>query len=116
MKKKLPFCEGGPVSYAWPVIARVLGLGCLLNILSITVQAQAKLIRDVDRREEVMNNEYSFLRAGATDVYFLSWSTLWKTGGTRETTNKVKTFGVSSILMVGNTAYLAAGDAQTGSE
>ena len=110
MKKNLAFCEGR-VSYAWSMTVRVLGLSCFLSMLSLTVQAQAELIKDIDQREEVLNNEYRLLTAGSTNVYFVSGNTLWKSSGTTETTTKLKTFtSLSSIAMAGNTAYFGADD------
>ena len=87
------------------MIARVMAICFFAGIVSMEVLGQAELISDVDQREEVLNNEYSQLSAGSTNVYFVSWSSLWKTNGTAETSTKLKTFKfISGIEMVGNNA------------
>jgi ELWxxDGT repeat protein len=110
MIKNVLSCKGR-VFFAWPVIARVTGLSCLLSILSFSVQAQAELIKDIDQREEVFNNEFQILTAGTTNIFFSSWGSLWISNGSPETSVKLKSFKfISDITMVGNTAYFGADD------
>jgi ELWxxDGT repeat protein len=110
MKKRLPFHKCC-ASAAWPNIVRVLKLSCLLLIISVSANAQARLIKDLDLREEITYNEYYLLTAGSTQTYFVRAGELWKSSGTPETTLKLKAFRyVSSILVIGNTAYVAADD------
>jgi ELWxxDGT repeat protein len=110
MKTILPFLKGR-VYTAWPSIARVLTFSCLLSMTLIQATAQIELIKDIDTREEILNNEYSRIAAGSTITYFVSWSELWRTGGTAETSILLKKFKyVSSMMTIGNTAYFAADD------
>lgn len=114
MKKKSPRCPitASSLQRAFCVFATV----CFLGIASPGF-SQLELLKDVDRTEDPVFNEYSLFTYAGNHMYFVSNNELWKSNGTTKYTLKMKAFkAISNLTMVGQTLFFSADDGISGLE
>jgi ELWxxDGT repeat protein len=109
MRKNLPSRKTG--AFAPVVFAHVLAMSFSILFVANESFSQATMIMDINQQEEIWSNEYGSLVAADGFFYFTSHTELWRSGGTYETSAKLKTFkGISGLTMVGTTLFFAADD------
>ncbi|HYC85485.1 MAG TPA: ELWxxDGT repeat protein, partial [Chryseosolibacter sp.] len=98
-------------------LAFVSGSSLLFTLAGQPSVAQLQLLKDINTSEEASYSEYSLLTHGIGRMYYVSENELWKSNGTPESTQKLKSFkSISGLTMVGTTLYFAADDGTSGAE
>jgi ELWxxDGT repeat protein len=111
MRKKLPFQSFNALA-ALKRIAFVSALCISMMTISVCLHAQAQLIKDLNRLEQMYFNEYSSLTDGNGTLYFISrGKELWRSDGTNAGTIKLKTLdSLAGLTWVGSTLYFSGDD------
>lgn len=115
MSKKLPSLNFSAA--ALKSTLRMAGISLVFVFVTVLSHAQAKLVKDLNRIEQVTGLEYSEFLAGKGVFYFISQKKeLWKSNGTTSGTVRIKTLAsISTLTWTGSTLYFV-GDDGTGPE